>query len=265
MQTAEPRPLLIQGAISTELDLLLQSLSHAKAQVLHGYPFTCGTLDGHPVIISQTHVGMVNAATATAIGILSFAPCALINQGTAGAHDPALYPGDIVIGARLINLGAFTTPWADTGAGVHPETWAIRDTRLGAGSECIKVSALTSNETLVRIAEQTATGYAKGAVTCGTVGTSDMFNRELDRIHQLRERHHTSCEEMEAFAAAQVCAHMSVPFLSIRVISNNELHQQPYDPTTGADCQRFVLQTVRALIAHQQPIDRKSTRLNSSH
>ena len=244
------RPLLIQGAMDSETDIMIESLADVRTQTLHGYAFAAGALSGHPVVISKTGAGMANAAAATAVGIMAFAPIALINQGTAGGHDPALHQGDIVVGTQIIHIGAFMTDWADVGAGIHPENWHMRRTHLGATD---RVTALQSDPSLVQIAERAADAQGLGAVHLGTIGSSDMFNRELDRIHQLRAQFGTSCEEMEAFAAAQVCALMGVPFLGIRVISNNELHQESFDAGTGASCQAYVLEVANLMLPSTHP------------
>ena len=40
----------------------------------------------------------------------------------------------------------------------------------------------------------------------------------------MHQTHHTLCEEMESQAIASVCRTFGVPFLAIKDISNNELH-----------------------------------------
>ena len=75
-----------------------------------------------------------------------------------------------------------------------------------------------------------------------------MWNKELDRIALIHAQFNTSCEEMETYAVAQVCAYMETPFLGIRILSNNEIHQESFDPQTGPDCQNYVLDVARAII-----------------
>ena len=58
-------------------------------------------------MISRTEIGAINAAAATALGVERFQPAAVINQGNAGASNPDLALGDIVIGEKTTDYGAF--------------------------------------------------------------------------------------------------------------------------------------------------------------
>jgi adenosylhomocysteine nucleosidase len=229
-------PILLQGAMDPETDLLIAALDGAKYTRIGGYDFTEGMLDGHPVVVSKTLMGMANAAAATAIGIMAYRPRAVINQGTAGGHTLALHRGDLVLGARLVNIQYIASQWTPAGGGVRPENWRHMATELpGQGK---RANSLPGDENLLAIAR--GIPYERGRVTEGTIGTGDVFNRELDRIAQLRAQLGTDCEQMEAFAVAQVCVGFSVPCLCIRVISNNELHREAFDERIGAVCQTYV-------------------------
>ncbi|WP_080326002.1 phosphorylase family protein [Anaerovibrio lipolyticus] len=60
------------------------------------------------------------------------------------------------------------------------------------------------------------------------------------------EKYGSSCEEMEAHAAAHICKNYKVPFLGIRIISNTEIHNEDFDPAAGTSCQQYVLEVVRS-------------------
>ena len=65
----------------------------------------------------------------------------------------------------------------------------------------------------------------------------------------------TSCEEREGCGVAQVCARMGVPNADIRIISNSEWHpEEEFNEKYGEDCQKFVLEVTRRLIAEQPQI-----------
>lgn len=105
-------PILIQGAMDVETTAMMEALEDAERITIGGYIFVSGKLDGYPVIISKTQVGMVNAAASTAIAIMNFNPLCIINQGTAGGHDPALHAGDIVLGETIVPINAYkSTIW----------------------------------------------------------------------------------------------------------------------------------------------------------
>ena len=57
---------------------------------------------------------------------------------------------------------------------------------------------------------------------------------------------------MEGFGVAQVCAQLNVPCADIRVISNSEWYsQEEFNEKYGEQCQMFVLQVIRRLIAEE--------------
>jgi adenosylhomocysteine nucleosidase len=104
------RPLIVQGAMQIEIEKLATSLEQAAIERVGDWTFWRGTVGGYPVIVSKTLKGMSNAAAATTIAVQKYQPVAIINQGTAGGHDPDLHLYDIVIGSRSVNLGAFKSP-----------------------------------------------------------------------------------------------------------------------------------------------------------
>ena len=56
------------------------------------------------------------------------------------------------------------------------------------------------------------------------IGSADVEQR-ADRIRYFHDRHQTSVEEMETASAAQIAAEFKVPFVGIRVLSNNITNQ----------------------------------------
>lgn len=241
------RPIIIQGAMNLETSLMMEALDDAEEINIAGYTFVKGTLEGYPVVVSKTQVGMVNAATTTTIAIMTWNPIAVLNQGTAGGHDVALHQGDIVLGSSTANINSFKSDWAAEGAGIDPTKWINRSTEIFLDGEIKDVDVLTSDASLIAIAQTVP--YEKGNLVEGVIGSGDVWNKELDRISLIHSQFNTSCEEMETFSVAQVCSYFEVPFLGIRILSNNELHQESFNPQTGADCQEYVLDVVRAIIA----------------
>ena len=75
------------------------------------------------VVVSRTGMGPINAVAATAIAIERFHPAAIIDQGTAGAHNPALQIWDIVLGAKTWIMARSNRSEAAAGEGVDPARW----------------------------------------------------------------------------------------------------------------------------------------------
>jgi len=108
-----------------------------------------------------------------------------------------------------------------------------------------------ADDRLLAAARAAGDRYRRGRVVDGVLGSSETWNSELDRVQQLHDRFGTTAEEMETASAAQIAAEYAIPFLGIRVVSNNITNGGAYDSTTGAACQEYVLDVVRTYIAGQ--------------
>jgi adenosylhomocysteine nucleosidase len=247
-------PIVVQGAMPIEAERFAQRLENPKEEHIGEWRFWRGTVDGYPVVVSETLKGMSNAAAATAIAAMQFQPAAFINQGTAGGHDPALNVYDIVLGKYSVNLGAFKTPHKLKGEGSDSTQWKPMDLLASKGSagedkNPHTIRKFPADPQLLSIAESVKESYSKGKVVEGVIGSADLWNSELDRISHFHNDYQTSAEEMETASAAQVAAAFSVPFIGIRVLSNNITNDGKYDPNTGLACQDYVYQVVKAYIA----------------
>jgi adenosylhomocysteine nucleosidase len=247
---AGPRPIVIQGPMAVESLKLAGMLENAAAQSFGPYTFWVGTVDGYPVIVCKSLIGTANSAAATVLAIERFNPIAIINQGTAGGHDPALKVHDIILGAKIINAGAIQTAQKALGQGSDSLQWRLVDWQHfeGAGDDALKPRVFTSDPVLLAAARSVSGKYPKGRVIEGTVLSSDFWNRELDRIKWFHDTFGSSAEEMEAAAAAQICSLYKVPFLSLRIISNNATNGSGYIPAAGEVLQDFTYEVVKAYI-----------------
>lgn len=248
-------PIVIQGAMPVEAARMAAKLANVRVETTGSWTFWIGNFDGYPVIISKTMMGMTNAAAATAIAIERYQPIAIINQGTSGGHDPSLHVFDIVLGKHVVNIGAFKTPSLALGAGSHSLNWQPMDVlpdnqgNLDDNPEAMTIRKFAADAELLDAAHRVATHYNKGRVVDGVIGSSDVWNSELDRIQQLFALFGTSAEEMEAASVAQVAAQYNVPFLGIRILSNNITNSGHYDESTADVCQDFTLAVASAYMA----------------
>ena len=84
----DPVEVLVQGAVDGELQPLLAALEGRKATQMSSWTFWEGRIGAKRVVVSRTEVGPINAVAATVLGIERYKPRLIINQGTAGAHNP---------------------------------------------------------------------------------------------------------------------------------------------------------------------------------
>jgi adenosylhomocysteine nucleosidase len=253
----ERAPVLIQGAMQLEVRLLLDSAHVTRVDSVGPWTFGHGTIDGYPVIVSRTLMGGTHAAAATAVAIERYHPRAIINQGTAGGYDSTLRNGDIVIGQSAISLAAFRSPSRATNAGSRPLDWvpldlvprpADRDGDMHAGS----VTQISADSGLLAAAHRARAAAPGLRITDGVIGSGDVWNQEVDRIAVFHQQWHSSVEEMETTPAAQVARAFGVPFLGIRVVSDNAVTGARFDPRTADLVQDFVVGVVRAYLRPQR-------------
>ncbi len=244
------RPILIEGAMNTETEVLIRALKNPVAYREMNYMFVAGTYKDYPVVIVRTEIGMANAAASTALAIKKFNPCAVINQGTAGGHDPAIQIGDIVIGEKTIDWIAIKTAYAPTG-----EIAKILDQEILGTYAYDEASGIFQQHKEFRpdpkffeVAKKVAAAHSEFNVTTGTISSADAWLINIDYINFLREAYGSSCEEMETNAAAQICQNAGVPFIGIRVLSDNILLSDKYEPETAQVAQNFVLLVVESYI-----------------
>jgi adenosylhomocysteine nucleosidase len=191
-------------------------------------------------------MGPINAAAATALGIERFHPAAVINQGTAGAHNPDLALWDIVVGESTTDYSAFKSAEMPKGAGMDP-----------AHSVPLVYKLRLDNKTLTDfphfpgdarlLTAAAAVPYSRGKVVKGNIGSAYQFNRELDRIEWLRHAYGTDSEDMESAYAAGVATGMKTPFLAIRIISDSMWSHPAFEKIAGEYGAAFVLDFIRAL------------------
>jgi adenosylhomocysteine nucleosidase len=249
-------PVVVQGAMDVEVRKLAAGLENGREERVHDFLFWIGTVDGYPVVISKTLKGMQNAAAATALAAERYHPAAIINQGTAGGHQPDLHVFDIVLGVEAVNLGSFRTGYRARGDGSFFADWSPLDLLRSDGSAAQDPNARTMRRFrgdlgLLEAARRVRGRYQRGQVVEGVIGSSEVWNSELDRIGFFHDRFGTTVEEMETAAAAQIAGMFGIPFLGIRVVSNNITNDGAYNPKTGEACQEFVSEVVKVYAAER--------------
>lgn len=245
--TTQPS-ILIQGAMDTETAYFIRQLKERKSIAIGNWKFETGFLGKNevPVIISRTYMGMVNAAAVTSLALVHFSPKAVINQGIAGGHGTEIHRGDIVLGTKVVPMGAMMRAFSPEGAGISETDFTMLGIEVyqGQKQEREKKESFPCDSRMLEIAESVPTHLK---TVRGVLGSADEWNNQIDRIALLRERYDTASEDMESAAAAQLCYSYGVPFMGIRIISNSIVTGEEYDESVAEDCQRFVTDYVDAL------------------
>ena len=244
--TNDPAEVLVQGAVDSELQPLLAAMEGRRTTQISAWTFWEGHIGARRVVVSRTEVGPINAVAATVLGIERYKPMLIINQGTAGAHNPTLRLWDIVIGERTVDYSAHTSGHADAGSGVDPARWKPDPHLLRLdGQQLTRFPAFTGDARAIETA--TAISNPRGRVLRGTIGSAYQYNRELDMIAGIRARYGTDSEDMESAFAHGAAVGLRTPFLAVRMISDSEYNHPTFERVAGRYCGEFVVELVRRL------------------
>lgn len=212
----------------SEMRVYLDALENKTESSLAGRPLLQGEVSGYPVAVLNTRMGLINTVIALSAALDALAPCAVLSQGTAGAHVETLRVGDIVCANRFV-LG-------DSRKGEEPLAVEV----LGE-----MVSHLPAHPHFIGIGR-------KHGLAIGTVMSGYAWNTNPVRLHWCHEQYGSLCEEMEDAAAAQVCLERGIPHGSLRVISNNHLRPDGgYDLSSTDRLQNFILKLIANGELHQ--------------
>lgn len=238
------RPICVVVAMQVELDDLLTKIGEYNTTTINKYKFYEGTINNHPVVICQSGVNEINAATVTLLAIQKYDPLAIINEGTAGGYGEGIGKKDIVVGTKAINLASLKTPSKKKGEGSNSLEWEMISFFDGDDDKTYYEEA---NSKLVELARKV--DYKDGKVHYGVVGSSDNWNSETDRILFFREKLEALCEEMECISVYTVANNFKVPVIGIKVISNNDMINESFDTSTALGSQTFTYDLILKMIS----------------
>ena len=89
-------------AMQEELEEILNIMTNTEEKEIYELNFIIGKIEKNRVVVVKCGVGKVNAARVTQLLIDKFEVKCVINLGAAGALNPFLNIGDIIIGEKLV-------------------------------------------------------------------------------------------------------------------------------------------------------------------
>lgn len=191
-------------ATAEEYAALGQILPDAKrVKTQAGMEFMVGTLGKVQVAGVQAGIGKVNAAICTQVMVDCYHPEAIINVGVAGALNPQLHVGDIVISKDAAQHDFDTTFFGDAPGFIS-----------GIGKIYFE-----ADESLVKSAKDAAEALGIRH-RIGRIVTGDQFIADPDKKAYLVRQFQGDATEMEGGSIAQTCTINGVPFVIIRAISD---------------------------------------------
>ncbi|MBN1421608.1 MAG: hypothetical protein JXP34_22740 [Planctomycetes bacterium] len=100
---APHRPILILFALRTEARRVIEHLAGAETIRTGSLDVTIGQRGQHTVAVAATGVGPARAREVARALVESLSPAAVIAAGFAGALDPGLEAGDLVLATRILD------------------------------------------------------------------------------------------------------------------------------------------------------------------
>lgn len=207
--------------IAREVASIEKRLQDGREMIVRGHVFRLGTLNGRQVVVGRSGAGKVNAAIVATVLIGHFNPSVLFFSGTAGAVDPALHPGDIVIGATVAQHDAgLQTPQGIRRRGLRNAVTGELDPLLLPAPETLLAAARHAALGLKLPGIRTTEGERAPLIIEGLIVTGDVFVSDVARRDELRNSLGASAVEMEGAAVAQTCRQFGVPCLVVRSITD---------------------------------------------
>jgi adenosylhomocysteine nucleosidase len=224
---------LILGAFADEVKPIQAQLENKRQGKIGGIVFAEGKLRGRHVAVTWTGIGKVNAAATTALFIEHFHPSEVIVCGIAGAINPQLGVGDVIIAEKSAqhDLGF----WSD--AGVESRGFDNRLTGeqnpvfFAADERLLGIALRAGGQTALKGIGTDEKGV-QAKVKRGVVVTGDTFIMSPQKRIDLQKRLGADAVEMEGAAIAQVCYQRGIPHLVIRGISDTADEKADKDVNT---------------------------------
>jgi adenosylhomocysteine nucleosidase len=208
--------------IATEIAPIERQLQDSREVAVRGYVFRVGNLNGRRVVVGRSGIGKVSAAIVTTLLIREFNPSAILFSGTAGAIDPGLYPGDVVIGSTIAqhDVGLQTSDGIRRRGMRNPLTGDL-DPLLVPAPEALLTAARQSVQGLSLPPVRMPGGEdRKPRIVEGVIVTGDVFLADAAHQRMLRDTLGATAVEMEGAAVVQACRQFGVSCLVVRSITD---------------------------------------------
>lgn len=239
------KPILIVGALEKEINYILEKMENLSQKVMGKHKVYEGEINGYPVVLVKTEIGLINAASAVSVAIEKYDPIYVINEGTAGGITTEHHKKDIIIAKEVFNITSIRTPYKELGEGSNSLEWEFISYIDGGEDRKITYSA---DEELAQFFYGFKDKYKHGSVSFGIVGSGDAWNREKDKLKSLQDNHNVYCEEMEAVAVYKVAHDYNIPVVGIKIMSDNALLGEEYEPEVALYLQEYVYDVIVELI-----------------
>ena len=223
----------IIAAMQEELELILKKIVNFNPITIGAYTFYQGQYQGHSVIVTLSGVGKVAAAGITGLLIGAFKDIdIIIITGLAGALDPTLKVGDVVISTQCIQHDVDARPNCKTKYQV-PFSTAI----FNANSELVVIAERAVNTFLnshlheyIQEQDLALFNIEKPRYIAGVIATGDEFITDPKKLMSMRDDIQkvlglaAVAIDMETTAVIAIAEACQKPAVALRVISDKGIN-----------------------------------------
>jgi len=226
----------IIGAMTEEIETLVEKLENKQEHSRAVGVYYEGTLEGLPVVIVQCGVGKVNAAMCAQTLCDVFGVTHLVNTGIAGSLCAELDIGDLVVSedAMYHDMDAvhFGYPFGKVPG--------------------MDVTAFPADAAMIRSAFAAAEAVNPGHTKIGRVASGDQFVAVKELKEKIIANTQGLCTEMEGAAIAQTAYRNGIPFVILRAISDKaddsaEMDYPTFERIAAHRCAEVTMKLAQAL------------------
>ncbi len=192
----------IMGAMPEEIAPLLERVENVKKVDYANNSYYEATYKGKELVIAYSKIGKVFSLLTASTLLEKFGCSTLLFSGVAGAINPNLKIGDLIIAEKLCQ---------------HDLDISIFGHDFGYVPEGAKF--VESDEKLRAIAKEVASKNNLSVIE-GTIATGDQFVASNERKEFISKNFQADALEMEGASVAVVCDALNVPFFVLRAISD---------------------------------------------
>lgn len=192
----------IMGAMPEEVAPILEKLGNYTTTEYAGNKYYEAQYRGVDVVVAYSKIGKVFSTLTATTMIEHFGCTKLLFSGVAGAINPELKVGDLIVATKLsqhdLDITAFGHPY-----GYVPEGAVYVET----DKELNNISKTVAQSLGKRVRE-------------GIIATGDQFVANEERKNWIGETFNADALEMEGGSVAVVCNALDIPFFILRAISD---------------------------------------------
>lgn len=193
----------IIAALEFEGQLFKKEMVNVKEFTILNKPAYSGMIGKNEVVVMQCGMGKVSASIGAQVMFSEYHPDFVINTGCAGALDPSLKIGDVVISQSVVE-------------------WDLDLRQIGYPLGYIDALGCVEMKADENLVNQIINAKPEGVHALkGMIVSGDQFvSTEGQREHITRHFEKALCAEMEGAAIGHVCLQNNIPFCIIRTMSD---------------------------------------------